>query len=541
MTLKDNIKWAKQLSRGYWGVIALNIVLGVASVGASLLFIYLCKSLIDSAVKGAQIDMVTSALKIAGVIIVQQACNFTRGRLEKSSSVKMSNSLRERLFYRVMLSRWHGRERFHTGDITTRLEGDVRKVCETICEKLPKMAIIAVEFVLSFIFMLSMDSRLAWILFAIMPIALLLSKRYVLRMRSLTHSIRQVDSSVQAHIQEQVQHRTVINSMGSVSGSFASLCELSGELFDKSMRRVNYSLYSRAVVRLGFSAGYLTAFLWGVQGISNHAISFGVMTAFLQLVAKVQIPVVEMSSYISAIAQTATSIDRLSEIDDLEMETQGEPQILTNGVGVRFSGVSFDYGGDDILSNFGCDFAPNALHVVVGQTGSGKSTMLRLMLGFLSPIKGSVEIYNSDKSLECSPVTRANFVYVPQGNTLISGSIRDNILLGDPKATDQDIARVLHTAAADFVYQLPDGLDTLCGEHGAGLSEGEAQRVAIARGLLRPGSVMLLDEPTSALDGATQKLLLKRLVEYAQNRTMIMVTHREYTGEMCSSIVKLTR
>ncbi len=541
MSLRDNIIWISRLSQGYRGGIALNISLGALSVGLSLLFIFLCKALIDSAVRGAEASVLPPALQIVGVLILQQVCNFFRGRIESASSVKMMNALRERLFYRVMLSRWSGREKFHTGDVTIRLEGDVRKVSETLCETLPRMAITAVEFLSSFLFMLSMDSRLAWLLFAIMPIALLVSKRYMLRMRSLTHSIRNVDSSVQAHIQEQVQHRTVINSMGSAEGSFASLRALSGELLDKTMRRANYTLYSKAMVRLGFSAGYLTAFLWGVEGISSGAITFGVMTAFLQLVAKVQAPIVELTSYISTIAQTTTSIDRLGELDDLEIEEQGEEQVLTGGVGVRFRGVSFDYGGGDILSDFECDFSANALHVVVGETGSGKSTMLRLMLGFLFPSKGAVELYNSDESVDCSPLTRANFVYVPQGNTLISGTIRENILLGDPLATHEDVSAVLHTAVADFVYGLPDGLDTVCGERGAGLSEGEAQRIAIARGLLRKGGVMLLDEPTSALDGATEKLLLERLTEYAKNRTMIMVTHRERTSEICGSVVKLTK
>ncbi len=541
MRLRDNIKWISNLSRGYRGGIALNFVFGTLAVGLSLLFIFLCKSLIDSAISGGEGSLMIPALQIAVVSILQQVCNFFRGRVESASSIKIMNALRERLFYRVMLSRWSGRERFHTGDVTTRLEGDVRKVCEALCESFPRMAITAAEFIFSFLFMLSMDSRLAWILFAITPIALLLSKRYIIRMRSLTHSIREVDSSVQSHIQEHVQHRTVINSMGSISGSFASLRALSGELFDKTMRRTNYSLYSRAVVRLGFSAGYLTAFLWGVEGISSGVITFGVMTAFLQLVAKVQAPIVEISSYVATIAQTTSSIDRLCELDDLEIEEQGEQQVLPGGVGVRFREVSFDYGGGDILSGFECDFSANALHVVLGETGSGKSTMLRLMLGFLSPLKGAVELYNSDKSVGCSPLTRANFVYVPQGNTLISGTIRDNILLGDPLASQAEIEAVLHTAVADFVYRLPDGLDTVCGERGAGVSEGEAQRIAIARGLLRKGGVMLLDEPTSALDGATERLLLERLTEYAKNRTMIMVTHRERTSEICGSVVKLKR
>ncbi len=539
--LRENISWIVNLSRGYRGGIILNVVMGGASVALSLLFIFLCKSLIDSAVNGLGKGVTYPALQIAIVLITQQVFNFFRGQREGLTSTMMVNKLRERLFYRVLLSRWSGRERFHTGDVATRLDGDVRKVCESLCITFPTMVITMVELLVSFLFMLSIDSRLTWVLFAIMPIALIISKRYMLRMRKLTHSIREVDSSVQSHIQEQVQSRTVINSMGGAEGSFASLRALSGELFIKTLRRTNYSLYSRAVVRLGFAAGYLTAFLWGVDGLSSGAISFGVMTAFLQLVAKVQAPIVEISSYISIIAQTTTSIDRLCELDDLEIEEQGEPQILSGPLGVRFRGVTFNYGDRDILSDFECDLHSNSLHVVTGETGSGKSTLLRLMLGFLTPQNGVVEIYGEDQNIKCSSLSRANFVYVPQGNTLISGSIRDNILLGDPEANDSQIEAVLHTAAADFVYQLPNGLDTICGERGAGVSEGEAQRIAIARGLLRRGGILILDEPTSALDSVTEELLIERLRTYAKDKTVIMVTHRERVSDICSSVVKLTR
>ncbi len=541
MTLKDNISWIWNLSHGHRWNLALNIILGSVSVGMSLLFIFLCKYLIDRSINGLGEGILPYVFMIAGVLIVQQICNVFRGLIESNTSVEVMNRLRERLFFRVMLSRWSGRERFHTGDITTRLEGDVRKVSDSLCATFPIMTITAIEFLFSFIFMLSLDSRLAWLLFAIMPVAMILSKRYMLRMRDLTHSIRQVDSSVQAHIQEQVQHRSVINSLGNASNSMASLRTLSQDLFDKTLRRTNYTLYSRSMVRIGFSAGYLTAFLWGVDGLNSGAVSFGVMTAFLQLVGRIQAPIIEISSYLSTIAQTPTSIDRLGELDDLEIEEQGEEIIFSDGVGIKFRDVRFNYGGGDILSNFNCDFEANALHVVVGETGSGKSTMLRLMLGFLTPQDGEVNLYTKTKSVRCSPLTRANFVYVPQGNTLISGTIRDNILMGDPNATDAQIKSVIHTAVAEFVYRLPDGLDTICGERGAGLSEGEAQRIAIARGLLRRGGVLLLDEPTSALDNTTEQLLLERLTAYAKNRTLIMVTHRERTSDICSSVVKLTR
>lgn len=542
MKVKEHIVQVKILLRGYKLYISLNIIFGVASVVLSLLFIFLSKDLVDKAVEGeVNGGLIKPALIILLVLLCQQVCNYVRGYVESLSMTKMMNALREKLFFKVMLSRWNGREKFHTGDITTRLDGDVRSVSETVCSIIPKMAITLVGFVSSFVFMMSLDARLAWVLFAIMPIAMILSKRYVFRVRKLTHSIREVDSYVQAHIQEQVQYRSLINSIGHSEGSFASLKNLSGDLFAKTMNRTNYTLFSRTVVRTGFMVGYFTAFMWGVEGLHSGAVSFGVMTAFLQLVAKVQSPIIEISSYLSTAAQTFTSVDRLNELENLEQEEQGEQKILKGDVGVKLSEVSFQYEKNKVLDGFSCDFVPNNLHLIVGQTGSGKSTMLRLMLGLLSPQSGTVELYDSETKVDCSPLTRANFVYVPQGNSLISGTIRDNILLGDPLATDEQIAEVLHTAVADFVYALPDGLDTICGERGAGLSEGEAQRIAIARGLLRKGGVLLFDEPTSALDADTENLLIERLKTYAQNRTMIMVTHREKSSQMCESVLRIKR
>ncbi len=541
MKIKEEIVWVWHLSRGYRWQIVLNAALGCCGVGLSLLFIFLSKQLIDTAVAKELHSITTPAATIVAVIVVHQACSVLRTIVESRCSTRMVNDLRERLFYRVMLSRWSGKEQFHTGDITTRLEGDVKRVCETICTKIPLMAITAMGLVSSFIFLLTLDKRLAWVLLLIMPVSLILSKSYVKRVRRLTHAIREIDSSMQSHIQEQVLHRSVINSLGQSRESILSLNSLSTKLFQRTMDRTHFTLFSRAVVGFGFSAGYITAFMWGVMGINDGTITFGVMTAFLQLVARVQNPIVDLSSYISTIAQTTSSIDRVGEIDGMEIEEEGEDLLLGESVGVNVAGVTFRYEERAILADFSYDFLPNKLHIIVGETGSGKSTLLKLLLGFITPESGSVELYNDTESAAASSLTRANFVYVPQGNTLISGTIRENILLGDPTASEERIAEVLHTAVAEFVYSLPEGLDTMCGERGAGVSEGEAQRIAIARGLLRRGAVILLDEPSSALDRETEKKLIERLRIAAKSRTLIMVTHRSVTSEGEGEIVKLKR
>ena len=192
-----------------------------------------------------------------------------------------------------------------------------------------------------------------------------------------------------------------------------------------------------------------------------------------------------------------------------------------------------------MLADFSYDFHPGSLTVIVGETGVGKSTLIKLILSLVQPNEGKISIYNGQDVVEVSPQTRCNFSYVPQGNTLFSGTIRDNLLIGNPNATEEDMRSALHTAVADFVFSLPDGLDTVCGEQGMGLSEGQAQRIAIARGLLRPGNILLLDEPSSALDGETEHELLKRLAAEVKDKTVVMITHREKIAGLCSEVVRM--
>ncbi|MFI3323141.1 MAG: ABC transporter ATP-binding protein [Rikenellaceae bacterium] len=544
MRLQDNIIWIYRASKGLRAQIALYTLLGLVSVAASLLFIWLSKELIDLAVGSEN----TSGLPryiifIAATLLFQQLLVVVRGRMSGYLSVELMNRERVKLFDAVMRSEWSGREQRHTGDFVNRIESDSRTLGETICITLPSIFVTLIQFAASFRFLYLLDSRLAWVVALIMPFALLLSKRYLYNMRSLTQEIRQTDSSLQSHLQEQIQNRTIISTVGDTAASVQTLQQWSTTLLAQSMRRVNFTLFSRTTVQLGFGAGYLLALSWGVYGLNSGAVTVGMLTAFLQLVAQVQRPAVELATQISTTAKCTASIDRLQEIYDLECEEQGRGEILSGEVGLRATDLDFEYadgGGRKVLDGFNYDFCPNSLHVIVGHTGVGKSTLIRLMLGLLKPNNGSIELYSGNgEVVACSASTRSNFVYVPQGNTLMSGTIRQNLLLAKPTATDCELRAALEVAVAEFVYDLPLGLDSLCGERGAGLSEGEAQRIAIARGVLQSGAVILLDEPTSALDSATEELLVARLADYANNRTLIMVTHRDTAAQLCASVVKM--
>ena len=312
-------------------------------------------------------------------------------------------------------------------------------------------------------------------------------------------------------------------------------------LCSKVMERTDFSVFSRSMVQLGFMAGYAVALLWGVFGLRDGSVTFGMVTAFFQLVSQVQRPMVDLSRQIPSFIRVFISTERLAELLALPLEQQGDAVRLEGRLGIRAEGICFTYpeGKRAIFTNFTYNFTPGSLTAVIGETGVGKTTLLKLILSLMQPDEGSLTVYNETREETISPLTRCNFSYVPQGNTLVSGSIRDNLMVGNPNATERELRSALYMAAADFVFALPDGMDTLCGEQGAGLSEGQAQRIAIARGLLRPGNVLLLDEPTSSLDTETENLLLKRLSECLHGKTLLLITHREAIARLCTSVVRM--
>ena len=266
------------------------------------------------------------------------------------------------------------------------------------------------------------------------------------------------------------------------------------------------------------------------------------MTAFLQLVAQIQRPLIEMSSQIPTVIHATASIDRIMDLESLPREEIDEPVLLEGTAGIRVSDVTFAYPDStvNVLDGFSHDFRPGSRTAIVGPTGVGKSTLIRLLLSLLKPQGGSIDVYNNIGIAPVAPATRCNLVYVPQGNSLFSGTIRDNLLMGNPEATEEQMNKALHTAAADFVFDLPAGIHTQCFEAGGGLSEGQAQRIAIARALLRPGTILLLDEFSSALDAQTETILMERLTSELPDHTMIFITHRDKIIDYCTDVLRLS-
>lgn len=560
------LRWFFKALRPYWASVTCMMFCHVMLAVCSVAFVYVSKKLVDVAVailggRSVETGLEIWAVALAVVIVLRIMFNALRTYLQTRTEIALKNRLRYNLFDVLLHVRNYGGSRHHSGDVLNRLQEDVRQVASTLAGSVPNLFGTLLQFLAAFGFLIYLDVRLAVIVVVIVPFGLVVGKFVTSRIRNLTLDIRSSDSKVQAHLQESFQHLTLLQTLEYVGTSSDTLGGLQTRLYGNEMRRARFTILSRIIISLAFSAGHAVAFLWGVWGISSGVVTYGMMTAFLQLVGQIQRPLVDMSSQVPAVIHATASIDRLMELEALPREDKGETMLLDAPAGVRFQDVTFAYPDSDrdILAGFTHDFRPGSRTAIVGPTGVGKSTLIRLMLALLRPDKGSVYLYSSSSDAaqqgdsanptpdnhpaaltpEASPATRCNLVYVPQGNTLFSGTIRENLLMGNPDATEEQLCKVLHTAAADFVFELSDGLDTQCFESGAGLSEGQAQRIAIARALLRPGSILLLDEFSSALDAQTESTLLERLTSDLPDHTMIFITHRDRIIDFCDSVLRL--
>lgn len=541
-SIRTIVSWLWGAWRGNRLQAILNASIGLLDVAVSLAQVWAVKNAIDVAA-GTIDGNIYVAVAIFGILILASfALSISAVWVRNILGIKAQNQMQRQLLDRMLRAEWHGKESRHSGDVLNRLETDVNVVVDFLAETIPNTLSVLALFIGAFWYLFSMDAMLAIVTIAIIPLFILLSKLYVRQMRNLTRTVRNSDSKVQSVLQETIQNRMLIKTLESGDAMVGKLAGTQQELRQNVVRKTTFSVFSNLILNVGFAAGYLVAFLWAAIRLSQHTLTFGGMTAFLQLVNKIQGPARNLTKLVPAFVSVLTAAERLMELEEDPMEEQGDSIPMEAPCGIRFDNVSYAYDNEEQLTinSLSFDFKPGSCTALLGETGAGKTTIVRMILALLKPKSGAITIYNNKVEEQLSPLLRCNLVYVPQGNTLMSGTIRDNLLLGKPDATEKEMKEALKKSCAEFVMQLPDGIDTICTEKGGGLSEGQAQRIAIARALLRNRPIMIFDESTSALDPETERQLLANILS-KKDKTIIFVTHRPAVVEYCDHTLKINK
>lgn len=537
---RSGIRGIAAVYRPFRWCVAFCVLVGLVNVAASIAFVWVCKCLVDIATGVLDRPLGDYVWLMILIVLVRIACNVAGSYWESLTQIRATNALRLRTFSHVMGSGWDVPEEFHSADVMNRIQEDIRVLVELVCTRIPNIIVTVCQLIAASVFLVIMAPGLLTLLIVLMIVGLLGSKMFYKTQRRLTDSIRKQDSESMEHVQESLQNRAMALSLSGFDRVKARFSSILDNLKSTYVKRLNYTSIARGFIGFGFMAGYTTAFLWGIFGIRDGVVTYGMMTAFLQLVGQVQRPLAELARHIPAFIQAMSSEERLSELESLPALALEDGPVLKEAPTLVFDNVSFSYPGKSapVFDNFSHSFKAGTLTVIMGSTGRGKSTLARLAMGLLRPRSGGVSFELSDGS--SAPASIANFMYVPQGGSLLSGTVRENLALAAPDADDEMMKHALHIAAADFIFDIPDGLDTRCGESGSCLSEGQAQRIAIARALLHPGTVLILDEATSALDSATEAILLERLAsEYRGRKTILMITHRECALTYADEILRL--
>lgn len=541
-TAKEILKWLWVAWKGNRLQASLNALIGLLGVIVSLSSVWAVQHAIDVASHEVKGEIITAVLLMGVLILCDFALNITSVWIRNLLGIKAQNRMQQKLLDRILRSEWKGKESHHSGDVLNRLEIDVANVVNFLTEIIPNSLSTLALFLGAFFYLFAMDWRLAIVIVIMIPIFVVFSKIYMRQMRHLTSEVRNSDSKVQSILQETIQHRMLIKTLEGDSEAVNRLEGTQSVLRNNIVRRTKFSVFSYLVLNLGFSIGYLIAFGWAAIRLSAGTLTFGGMTAFLQLVNRIQSPARQLTRLVPSFVSVFTAAERLMELEEDPLEEQGDSIVMDSPCGVRFKNVTFAYedSEDNVIEHLNYDFYPGSCTAILGETGSGKTTLVRIILALLKPMNGMVEIYNKLENKQLSPLLRTNFVYVPQGNTLMSGTIRDNLRLGKITATDEEMKEALKQSCAEFVFDLPNGLETECTEQGGGLSEGQAQRISIARALLRNRSIMLFDEATSALDPETERQLLKNLLE-KHDKTIIFITHRPAVVEYCDQTLTIEK
>ena len=532
-------RWLFSYSRPYLGKIGLVVVLGVLNTVASLAMVQVSKSIIDNATFGNEFVrlLVIYMLLVFGM----QALSVVNSLLTALLTEKFSFGIRKQIYDKIIQSHWMDVKKYHTGDLMTRLTSDAGNIADGIISTIPGIFLLVIELVMVFFTLFQYSRLLAVLALLVAPVAAFTSWLLGRKLKVLQGKVQESEAAYRSFLQESLANLLIVKAFANEEYSVDRLTRLREERFKWVFRRTKMSLFSSTTMSISFQIGYIAAFSYGVFQIANGSITYGTMSVFLALVNRVQAPVLQLAQQIPRIVMILTSAGRVMELQDIPVEEKQPEQIKPEGIGVRVEGLSFGYTAETVLEDTALEIRPGEFVAIIGESGIGKTTLIRLMMSFMSNYRGNITYFNQAGEQEKANAGSREFIaYVPQGNTLFSGTIRENIRMGNLEASEEEIFQALRMAAAyDFVMELPEGLDTIIGERGHGLSEGQAQRIAIARAFVRRAPFLILDEATSALDEKTELSVLQGLQELQPKPTCLIITHRRSILTYCDREIRI--
>ncbi len=535
--------WIAQIARHETGFIVLLSVLTGVSSGVTVVFALLTRKVVDIAtgVLAGQIGLYIGSL--ISVLLVQIVLDMLYSHLGAWVAGRMEARVKSRVFAAVFCKQWQDVSRFHSGELHNRLNADAHIVVTGVVGFVPRVVSLVTRLIACLVVLLLLDAGFTVIMLCFGLVLLGGSRIYGKRMKQLHKACQQSDDYARSYMQEGLENWTMIQSFEGGAYVRSRLDERLKQHFTRLMQRNRWSVCANGVLHLLFSGSYYTALAWGALRLAAGTITYGTLTAFLQIVGQIRTPFMRMSGLLPQYYGMLASAERLMELEDLP----DEPRLETvadwrqeQPLSLVIDGVSFAYEpSHEVLTKASLSIKCGEFIALTGFSGIGKSTLFKLLLGFCTPQSGTMTVCTAQGEYTLGAATRGLFAYVPQQGALLSGTIRECIAFCCETATDEAIWAAAETAAvADVIRALPDGLDTVLGERGAGLSEGQLQRLAIARAVLCDAPVLLLDEATAALDEATEELVLRHL-RALPNKTCLCITHRPAALAICDRAVRV--
>ena len=524
--LKKYGKWLGRQTRPFWPSLLLMTGIDLLSVLIGFGSSFVSKQVVDTATVGK--SYTTAFLIMIALTALPIIIGAAVGVLRTLINEKFAFGIRLKVFDRILSANYLGLSRYHSGDLLTRLTSDADTVAGSIASAIPNLIMIFVRLIMAFALLYGFSPFLALAALLLAPAGLIITMVSGRKLKKLSVEVKESEAAYRSFLQEHTANITVVKAFCMEENSREKMGELRKRALNALLKRNKLGVLTSALIRCFFSLGYLLSFGYCIHGLFTGNISYGTMTLFLSLFSQIQQPLMNLSYILPQAIGVIASAGRIMELEEIPADPATGDTALPQEVSLSFRNVSFSYDRKPILQNVSFTALPHQLVGIMGKSGVGKTTLIRLALSLLPPSEGSAVFCYEGREEPLSASGRRLIGYVPQGNTLLSGTIRENLLWGNPDATDDEMLAALSDAAADFVQALPDGLNTRIGEKASGLSEGQAQRIAIARALMRRTPVLILDEATSALDEASEKHILSRLSSPVRTYAplCLIITHR---------------